>query len=323
MAVMAALLLGSTVVGEELEISGFFDVTSTYQNSQSDQSDFGLGQAEIDLESQLSPTAAMAVAVAYNNESGQFELGCAEIALSLYSNNNTFVNSFDVAAGQFDVPFGIDYHVYHSIERKLVTSPMAVDLTHGGWNDYGVKFNMATQYFNVGVFGVNGFESSFEVSTAAQSLALGVAEGEEVNTTPANAFGTRVGVMPIDGLELGGSFAIGINESGKDEMLMAGVDMQYSISNVDLKGEYISHSLNRSIAGEKNQGYYFQSTYNMNRTFLVGRYGSFKPDGLKWYDRISLGGGYGVTDGVELRFETTINENSNNNTNILQMVVGF
>ena len=63
----------------ELDITGFFDVVGTYQSSQDDQTEFGLGQAEIDVEKQMSDITSIAVAVAYNNEAGSFELGCAEL----------------------------------------------------------------------------------------------------------------------------------------------------------------------------------------------------------------------------------------------------
>ena len=318
------LVMGGSVFGSELDISGFVDVISTYQNSQDDQNEFGLGQAEIDIENDLSERSSIAVAVAYNNEDAVFELNTAEIGLNVWANNNSFFSSVDVTAGQFYVPFGIDYNVYPSIERKLVTSPMVVDYTHCGWNDFGVRLNVTSPVGNLVVFGVNGFESSYEVIDAAQSLTLGVAVGEEINTTPANAFGGRLGITPVSNLEFGGSFAIGINESNEDEMVLYGGDIQYSVNQFDFKGEYIAHSLNRSIEQEDNAGYYLQGIYNFDRVFLVGRYDSFQPDGADWCNRYSIGAGYSVIENIEIRFETQIdNDNSDNNQNFLQLVAGF
>ena len=93
---LAACVPWQMVSGSELDISGFFDVTSTYQNSQADENEYGLGQAEIDIESELSPTAAVAVAIAYNNEEGVFELGAAELGINLFSDENRFFTSVDV-----------------------------------------------------------------------------------------------------------------------------------------------------------------------------------------------------------------------------------
>jgi len=310
--------------GSDLEITGFFDVTGSYQNSAEDKTAFGLGQAELDLEHQLANNVLASVGIAYNNETSNFELAMATVEINLINNNRSFINSASISAGQFYVPFGIDYNVRASIDRKLITSPLAVGLTHAGWNDLGVQFNVESEYGNLVIYGVNGFESSYEVSDQAHSLSLGLAIGEEINTTPANAFGGRLALTPIENLEIGGSAAMGLNKSDKNEMIITGGDLQYSISDFDFKGEYIQHSLNRSIEEEKNQGYYFQSTFNLNQVFLVGRYGAFKPDGETiWTDRTSIGAGYIITDGVELRFESTIYKNSNNNTNILQLAAGF
>lgn len=318
------LIMGGSALGSELDISGFVDVISTYQSSQNDQNEFGLGQAEVDIENELSERSSIAVAIAYNNEDAVFELGEAEIGLNVWKSENSFFSSVDVTAGQFDVPFGIDYNVYPSIDRKLVTSPLAVDLTHDGWNDFGVRLNATSPLWNLVVFGVNGFESSCMVSDAAQSLSLGVDVGDEVNTTPANAFGGRVGITPVPNFEFGGSFAVGINESNENEMAMYGGDVQWSMNQFDFKGEYIAHSLNRSIEQEDNAGYYFQGIYNFDRTFLVGRYDSFQPDGADWCNRYSVGAGYSVVENIEVRFETQIdNENSDNNQNYLQLVAGF
>ena len=204
-----------------------------------------------------------------------------------------------------------------------MNAPLAVELTHQGWNDFGVQFYISWKFANFVAYGVNGFESSYEVSDAAHALSLSLAIGEEINTSPANAFGTRVGLLPVKGLEVGGSLAIGMNQSDKSEMLMLGGDLQYDIADFSFKGEYIQHSLNRSIEEEKNKGYYFQALHNFNKVFLTGRYGAFQPDGEEWADRYTIGAGYAIADAIELRFETTINNNSGSNTNILQLVGGF
>lgn len=310
-----------------LEITGFFDVVGSHQIASEDETEFGLGQAEVDLESELSEKAAISVAVAYNNESSNFELGAAELGINLFVNENSFINAIDVVAGQFDVPFGLDYQVYASIDRKLITEPWFADIHGGwrGWNDFGVQLQAASQYGNFVGYWVNGFEESAEVTQRIINLTTGLEEDTvlEYNTTPADAFGTRVGIIPIAGLEIGGSFAVGFNQSGKDEMTLSGVDIQLTSNKLLLKGEYLYHSVNRTIAKEGHQGYYFQPIYSFERVFITGRYSSFKPENEDWIDQVSLGAGYSIHEGVELRFETVINDNKDNNQNILQLVAGF
>lgn len=313
----------------DLEISGFFDVTGSYQDRSADRTAFSLGQAEIDLTREFSDKVGVEVAIAYHNETATFELGAAIVDIHLFGSKGTSHRRFrrldhsGIIAGQFDVPFGIDYQVYPSLDRKLVTSPMAVELTHAGWNDFGVQLYMSSNYGNLVIFGVNGFESSYEISDQAHSLSLGLAIGETVNTTPANAFGGRLGVLPLENLEIGASGAVGLNKSDNSEMILLGGDVQYSIADFALKGEYVHHSLNRSIDEEKNQGYYIQTMYSFDQLFVVGRYGAFEPDNSNWHDRWTAGIGYVITEGVEMRFESTINKNSANNTNILQLAAAF
>jgi hypothetical protein len=304
---------------EDLEISGFFDVTTSYNHNADDKTDFAMNQAEVDMEKQLSDIASASVAIAYNSEESVFELAVAEVGINLYENDNSFLTSINVYGGQFDVPFGIDYNVYASIDRKLVSAPLAVDLTHCGWNDFGAKVELNATQGNLMLFWVNGFTPSDEVIDVVEAtLSLSV-----VDPTPANAFGGRLGVAPVENLEIGGSFSMGINESNENEMLMFGGDLQWAYDKFQVKGEYITHSLNRSVEEVKNQGYYAQALYNFGQVFLVGRYGSFQFDSADWTNRISAGIGFVVTEGVELRWESTIWKDSDNNTNLLQLVAGF
>ena len=307
-----------------IELSGFFDALGTWQSSEDDKTEFGFGQAEIDLESELSDRVAVAVAVAYNPDDGIFELGAAELGFNLYGADEGFLTSVDVTAGQFDVPFGVDYHVVASPDRKLVTCPLAVAYTHDDWNDYGVQFGLECGAGNWVAYVVNGFESSAEILDEVATLALGEDVYEEIDTSPANAFGTRLGGTPIDGLEFGTSFASGLNHSGESEMLLWGADMQWSMFNFEVKGEWIYHSLNRSLAESNNRGWYLQGAYDiLGRAFVVSRYGSFKPDGEEWIGELSVGAGYRIYDGLELRWESLINEDSDANQNIIQAVVSF
>lgn len=306
-----------------LEISGFVDVSGNFQKSLEDESDFAIGQAEVDLEGEISPRTAVALAVAYNSEEAKFELGAAEICINLFSAEQGMVNNIDITSGQFDVPFGIDYHYYPSIDRKLITAPEVVELTHGAWNDVGFRLDVNGQYGNFVLYGVNGFESSFEVITAAQSLELGVAVGEEVDTSPAYACGGRLGLTPVPNLEIGTSMAIGFNKSDKDEMTLSGADFQYTFRGFELKGEYIVHSLNRSIEESKNKGYYCQGLYSFERFFITSRYDSFKPDGAEWYRSVSIGAGYTIAEQVEMRVQTVFSDESDDNSSIVQLVAGF
>ncbi len=327
--VVLCLVLTVSAIGEELEISGFFDVVGNYQTSTDDKTSFGLGQAELDIAKKLSENISIMTAIAYNSDDGVFELGAAIIDIHLFGGEGERQNSMfcvkhsGIVVGQFDVPFGIDYNVYASIDRKLVSPPLVCGHTHEGWNDFGIQFNINWQYFNYVAYAVNGIKSSYEVNETNQILTPSLSIGDEVITTPANTFGTRIGLTPILDLEVGGSVAIGLNQSNESEMLMFGGDLQLAFADFSFKGEYIQHFHNRTIEEETSKGYYFQALYNINQIFLTGRFGAFQQDDADWIDRYTFGAGYQIANAVELRLETTINKDSDNNTNTLQLVGGF
>ncbi len=315
----------------EIEITGFMDFISSYNNASVDRTNIALGQAEVDLAKELSASKSIEVAIAYNDDESKFELGAAilDIHFSNFDGDSHLRDSrmvhTSLIIGQFDVPFGIDYNSYASVDRKLITAPRVVNLTHEGWNDLGFNLTIEGQRGNLSLFVVNGFESSAEISSQVINLATSLMEEqiEEVNTTPSNAFGGRIGFNLFKNLEIGSSAALGLNADNKDEMVLLGTDLQLHINNFLVKGEYIHHSVNRSIQRENNQGYYIQSLYNFESFYLTSRYGSFQPDGIEWVGQLSIGGGIPISHGTEIRIESLIHESSANNKTMLQFVTEF
>ena len=239
---------------EGLEISGFFDVVSNYDAAALNNSDFSLGQAEVDLEKSVADGVDAAIAIAYDNESAIFGLGAATVDLHLFGREGSHfwksrgIEHSGIIAGQFDVPFGIDWEVYPSIDRKLISAPLVVENTHGGWNDFGFQFYLASGYFNFVGYAVNGFESMATIQTL--NLSTGLWEEEEIDTTPDDAYGGRFGLKPAPFAEFGTSFAVGLNKSRKQEMSIWGVDAEFDMGNALFKGEYIYHEKNKAVALE-------------------------------------------------------------------------
>jgi hypothetical protein len=101
------------------------------------------------------------------------------------------------------------------------------------------------------------------------------------------------------------------------------VDLNFTWSKFDIRSEYLFHSINRSILREDNNGFYVQPTFTLGRAFLTARYDLFKAESQDQLTRTSIGCGYTVTDGVELRLETIVADNSRQNGTIMQVVAGF
>ena len=76
----------------------------------------------------------MRVAIAYNDDESKFELGAAILDLHLFSSNGDNhlkglqITHSSLQVGLFDVPFGIDYKSYASVDRKLISAPRVVEL---------------------------------------------------------------------------------------------------------------------------------------------------------------------------------------------------
>ena len=115
-----------------LELSGFADILWQIHDPEFGTETFALGQAEIDLATSLEDRIDVEMAVAYDPDAGSFGLGALVMDFRLFGDPESHFFSFDgvdhagLVIGQMDVPFGIDWMVYPSIDRKLITGPLVV-----------------------------------------------------------------------------------------------------------------------------------------------------------------------------------------------------
>lgn len=311
-------------VGEDipLEISGFGDVFVETRQGGESSDDFHLGQVEVDLETNIEEKIVIGAAIAYDAEAEMFGLGAFTVDIHLWDSEAghfppiSGIDHSGIIAGQFDVPFGIDWYVYPSIERKLVSAPLVVENTHDGWNDYGVIGYMENRYFNAVAYGTNGF---------------GYEAGVDINGDPIEvpmnfAAGGRLGITPHEYLEVGGSYTGFMDENNELDMSLMGADVQLNYEKLSVKGEYIAHSM--GLAGDSsitNSGYYGQGLFSFGRYYVVGRYGVFSvdEDGVDDITRLSVGAGWSPADAFELRYEYQANSEENDDVSYFQLVVGF
>lgn len=295
-----------------LDITGFGDFGYSAHRGQDGQESFSLGQAEVDIETSFNEVIVLTAALAFEAAEGTFGLGQLTFDFHMFGSEGGHlrkINGIDhsgIIVGQFDVPFGLDWQVYPSIDRKMVTGPMVVASTHDSWNDYGVQFYAANKWFNAVAYGLNGF---------------GYDEVEMNAST-----GGRLGVKPHQWIEFGTSYAGFFNSRNQMDMSLLGFDIQFNYNSLQLKGEYITRKF--GIAGDQdafsNSGFYGQGLYDFGKLFLFGRYGMLSPfePVEKDIKRFSGGGGFVVTEGVEFRLEHQLNSVGDDQT-YLQAVVGF
>lgn len=304
-----------------MTVSGFVDVIGSYSNSQQDHTNISILEAEIDFSATPSQKVELATSVTLEPETRSMELTWATAAFNLVETPQGMITRATLTTGLFNPAFGIDCRRNNAECRKLASAPLVVQLTHQGWGDVGVQFDLEGPFANISAYVVNGFEPSEEVMQDVIDLTTGL--GDTVDVSPSNAFGTRLGLKPITNLELGGSFAVGFNKSDQDEMVMTGADLDFSWNALRIESEYIVHSVNRSILKQDNRGFYVQPTCTFGRTFATVRYDSFKAEGHDRAERFTIGGGYQIADGVEFRLETALADHGHNNETTTQVFVGF
>ncbi len=302
-----------------IDITGFGDFSRATRQEQGAKNSFELGQVEIDLETNLGDQVVIAAALAYDE--AVFGLGAFTIDFHLFGSDDSHfrrvkgIEHSGIMVGQFDVPFGIDWQVYPSPDRKLVSSPLVVENTHDSWNDYGLQGYLETERINAVVYGTNGF--GYEGADA-----FGNTVEFEMNTS----VGGRIGIKPYNTIEIGGSYSSFSGDKSKVDMTLLGMDLQLNFKNLSLKGEYITqrYGIARNST-QRNSGLYGQGLYDFGKFFLTSRYGLFSSgaadvDNLK---RLSVGGGWVLFQNCELRLEHQINSQAHDDITIMQLVVGF
>lgn len=302
--ILIVLPLAAYAENRPFEMSGFFDVLNRYGSLSSGEKSIQFNQAELDISHQITDQLLGFVAVCYDNDAEAFCIGAAYADFQMVASAN---NSAGIIAGQFDVPFGIDYLTCTSIMRKTVSTPLVVSMTHGGWNDVGMQFYAGNSYGNITAYAVNGFADQATETTLVWNLATSTLDEtiEDVDLTPRHAYGGRIGLKPLApfNAEFGSSLAVGLNDQHRTETYLYGFDGTVTVGNGTLKGEYIYHSRNRSRQVENNYGYYLQGEYQFGRMFVVSRFDAVTHQRLGQFRRETLGAGFILHEGTEFRFE--------------------
>lgn len=305
-------------ISPSVGISGFGDIYTQFGQNVENENRMQIGQVEIDLETTIGGKVGVAAAIAYAPYAETFGLGQFTVDIPLLGADDehfftlTDINQSGIIAGLFDVPFGLDWKVYPSIDRKLISVPLVVEYTHKCWNDYGVQIYAKNDWFNGVLYSTNGF--GYEINNES---------GIPVTIDSKLSFGGRLGIKPVDIIELGISYANMFDSQNRKNMYLSGADIQFSLNNLFLKGEYIFHSVNLLLYQSK--GFYLQGMYDFNSFFLVTRYDQFSIDSFERMEHSqgSLGAGWIIINGCEMRYEYQISFQKEENTSFLQLVVGF
>lgn len=326
-----------------VHVSGHFDVQAVGRNAELGNNDFQIGQLAVDLTSDLSSRVMAAMEIAYGFDE-RVNINEAFVDWNVYRwdgqprFNPLGTVSVGFKAGQFDVPFGLDWRSYRSLDRPLVSIPTVVANTHRGWNDLGVEMHGELTWANWSAFAVNGFGTSSTLRLPDRPLPISLSAGSDAATSddvvPTEACGARFGLEMNEHVEFGTSFAAGYTDANAQDERLFGFDFTGETEQLELKAEFINHQRNRVGGKESVFGYYLQGRYNFNeRWFGVVRQDGFNADGTVVYPfnstmtstllSMSAGAGYRVDPRAQFRLEYQLAEGSNNDTVFLQTAVGL
>ncbi|MEZ5063421.1 MAG: hypothetical protein R3B81_01750 [bacterium] len=293
-------------------VSGFAD----FRMSTRDQGDgLVVGQAEVDLEKALAASVVVNEAIAYDADSESFGLGVLSVDFRLYGDSEEHLRASEtltrsgVIVGLFDVPFGLDWQSYAAPDRPLVSAPLVVDGTHGGWNDVGAQVYAETARWSGVAFATHGFDPDHDDATI-----------EDIRY----AVGGRAGARPRAFLSVGVSGAWLVAPGHELETTLAGADVEVAHRGLSVRSEFIRQENGRAVGTRTTlDGYYVRLLGRAGDAFGVVRYGALIPEGDARTERISLGAGWKAHEDVEFRTEHQLYRSNGDNRTIFQMVVAI
>ncbi len=167
---------------------------------------------------------------------------------------------------------------------------------------------------------VNGpqSESGMEGEEAHDKVELAFGESGHDNNNN-KAFGGRVGILPISGVEIGWS-GLGGKYRDNEGFFVWGSDAEFHYGGLELRAEYLDLAVDRAGLSDQNQnGFYGQVAYRLGRSAFtsnlpqfykdlefVGRYGSAETT-VGTIDQLQVGFDYWVAESAPLKFAYEFN----------------
>ncbi len=314
----------STVIIAQTEMSVFFDAVGISNFNNTKESRFLINQFELDFSYLHQSHFSVGSAVAYNNESENLELAMAFIHYSLEDGpvkHPRRVETYDHSAlliGKFDMPFGLDYLSYASIDRPTISQPLVIEKTIAGWNDIGIDYHLFKNNIKFDIWAVNGFNA-------------GIGLGGNI----------RYKFFPF--LEVGLSHSSDIDNFKSVNDWLSGVDMKINTETFEIKSEFLwskgvyEGTVDTVLNNEIHHGGYFQILTHLNKFItlpisLTLRFGNWKCTGNSnnkiddAQHRYTVALSYLLDDNLTARFEISknyYNTAPSETFGIIQVVVGF
>jgi hypothetical protein len=308
-----------------LEISGYMDASYQHSIRQSDPTQTQIGQVELDVGRELGGHSRVDLALVQGD--GQIEIGWATIAYDWLGgadqDRDGFWQHVASTVGLMDVPFGLDYEVYSSIDRRSVTQPSVVPYTFDSWSDIGALGTFGSRLGVLDVYAVKGFDS--RVWTGEEAVNEDVAADDEhwAICSPAISAGARWN-MPLNAhVETGLSAAHGWLANQRTAMDLLGAHARFTWSTLALKAEAIQHVHGETLQQEIARGAYAEAVESLGRFYGVARYDYVEIEGTPEVRACSVGAGVHLLEHIQLRSEYRWHVDTPERQLLMQVAAGF
>ena len=244
----------------ETKISGFVDM-SYFSDPNSDTATFGMDQAEVDIEHSIDEKASMRIDLEYSDD-GNVATTDAAIEQG-YININ--VGAVTLTFGKFNAPIGFE----------LLDAPDMYQYSHALVFNYGLPTNLTGAMVSGGsgmidyaIYYVNGWDNNYDTNTDKH-------------------IGTRIGITPMEMLNVGLSYISGNIGTGASKVAqtITDIDLTYTPSErFTLGAEYnmgtVKEASNVTAGDDASwNGFMVMAHYDFNDTYgLTLRYGSFNDE---------------------------------------------
>ncbi len=195
--------------------------------------------------------------------------------------------------GKFYMPIGIYRNMYYAPLRKFVTySYPARLITVAPWEDVGLELHGEVPIANTEMklkyelAVLNGLNEDY--TQHPDNKVRNARQNRDNNSN--KIIGGRVGLSPVEELEVGFSYNTGKYDDAANYRLdFFGADIAYTISDLELKAEYMRSEAESRSGDIKTDGFYVQGAYKVLKDYL----------GMEYLELV--GGVEGVNPGQALR----------------------
>ncbi len=251
--------------------------------------------------------------------------------------NNVGPMNNKISVGRFGSVIGIEQRVSESNLNKFINMSLLSPFTTGAIDGVGVFGSFSPVSYALAVSNNDPFGGA-SITTGVNTPVQTTLRGAVPENNNNKAIAGRLGVMPLEGLEIGvsGSHSVwsanGANQVNNPDRSIIGVDASYVWGALSLKGEYVNIKeqqaalLAATTAAQpiKVVGWYVEGWYDWTAKIGVGvRYNRVQSkqnsiavvnatntDLVSDYSTLAIAGAYRIADNVTFKVEYDLNKES-------------